>query len=628
MREQESAMKIQNLTTIWGVALTVGILWCNAEVGAVPLTTVRVASGLNSPVFVTAPPGDTTRLFILEQNTALIRILQNGQILTTPFLNLSPRVGSSGYEQGLLGMAFHPDYAANGYFYVNYTDLAGNTVIARYQVTGNPNIADFNSEFIILTIPQPYSNHNGGMLAFAPDGTLYIGTGDGGSGFDPQNRAQNGLSLLGKMLRIDVDGASPYAVPADNPFVGNTQMLGEIWAIGLRNPWRFSFDRATGDLYIGDVGQNLWEEVDFQAAGAGGRNYGWRVYEGNHATGLSGLSGVVPSVTFPVYEFPHQGGACSVTGGYVYRGAAIPDLAGTYFFADFCSNQIWSFRYINGGITQFQERTSELAPGGGLSITSISSFGEDARGELYIADLNGGEIFKIVAAQPDVQMDLIPQNPPILIPAVGGTFFYDAVLTNNSQNPRVFDVWIDVVLPSSHVFGPLLLRTGLQLPGGAVVPRSNLAQSVPGGAPSGIYTYRGHAGNYPDETWSLDSFTFEKSGSDASGLTDGGWNLTGCIGEDDAAQDPKQETQDVRLTVQPNPFNARAVLAYELAKEAMVELNIYNIQGRQVAESPLQRQNPGLHRFVFEGGELPSGVYYYLLQVDATSIAGKMVLLK
>jgi hypothetical protein len=253
---------------------------------------------------------------------------------------------------------------------------------------------------ILLTIDQPYSNHNGGMIAFGSgDGYLYIGMGDGGSGGDPENRAQSDTTLLGKLLRIDVDGGSPYAIPVDNPYVG-TSGRGEIWAIGIRNPWRYSFDRATHDLYIGDVGQGIWEEIDFQpSTSAGGENYGWRLMEGNHC--YNPPTDCDPGgLTDPIHEYDHSGGSCSVTGGYVYRGAVMPFLRGTYLFADYCSGDIWSFDYDGDNLNNFTDRTAELDPPGGLTISNVSSFGEDAAGELYICDYADGEVYKIVPGNP------------------------------------------------------------------------------------------------------------------------------------------------------------------------------------------------------------------------------------
>ncbi|HIN09115.1 MAG TPA: sugar dehydrogenase [Phycisphaerales bacterium] len=366
------------------------------NLGDVPLSTELVVNGLTRPVQVVAPPNDYDRIFIVEQrsgSTGRIKIfnLDTGTLNSTPFLSVSVNTSS---EQGLLGLAFHPNYAQNGYFYVNYT-ASGGTYIKRYTVSSNPDIADSGSAYTIMSFSQPYSNHNGGWLGFGPDGYLYIATGDGGSGGDPGNRAQDITNQrLGKLLRIDVDGGSPYAVPPDNPFVGVTGD-DEIWAYGLRNPWRCNFDRETGDLWIGDVGQNAYEEVTFQPASSnGGENYGWRCYEGNHSYNTSGCpsSG---TMVFPIWEYSHSSG-CSITGGAIYRGSAIPSLQGTYFFADYCTSKIWSLRYDGSAVYDYQDRTSELDPSGSTSISSIVGFGEDAAGEMYICDLNG-EVFRITA---------------------------------------------------------------------------------------------------------------------------------------------------------------------------------------------------------------------------------------
>ena len=365
---------------------------------AVELTAELVAEGLSDPLFVTSPPGDTERLFVLEQNTARIKIIKNGEVLETPFLNLGPLASKAG-ERGLLGLAFHPKYPDNGFFYVNYTDNSGDTVIARYSVSDNPDVADPGSVMIIGTFKQPFSNHNGGMLAFGPrDGYLYIGLGDGGSGYDPENRAQNGSDPLGKIHRIDVDSGTPFAVPKDNPFVDDPDVLDTVWALGLRNPWRFAFDPKNGDMYIGDVGQNSIEEISWQPGGSkGGENYGWRCMEGNECTGRSGCKCGSRKLTGPIHQYPHKNGKCSVTGGYVYRGSAIPELDGTYFFGDFCTANIWSFKWDGGKITEFQDRTAELtARSKDKSINGITSFGQGARGDIYIVDMDG-DIYKITA---------------------------------------------------------------------------------------------------------------------------------------------------------------------------------------------------------------------------------------
>ncbi|MFQ5796788.1 MAG: PQQ-dependent sugar dehydrogenase, partial [Candidatus Bipolaricaulia bacterium] len=332
-----------------------------------------IVTDLMRPVAVTHAGDGSGRLFITLQ-TGKIVIYDGTQVLPTLFLDISSLVRCCG-ERGLLSVAFHPNYKNNGFFYVNYTESRGATVIARYTVSADPNVADPNSATILLTVSQPFSNHNGGQLQFGPDGYLYIGMGDGGSGGDPQNNGQSLRTLLGKMLRIDVDGGVPYAIPPDNPFVGPPGARDEIWALGLRNPWRFSFDRLTGDLFIADVGQGSWEEVNLQPVSSpGGENYGWRLMEGNHcfnpSTGCNDGT-LIPSIL----EYDHSLG-CSITGGYRYRGAQIPELDGTYIYGDYCSGKIWgATEDSSGGWT-----VTELLDTNFL----ISTFGEDEAGELYL----------------------------------------------------------------------------------------------------------------------------------------------------------------------------------------------------------------------------------------------------
>ena len=330
----------------------------------------------SKPIFLTISPDQPHRLFVVEQDGRIL-IIQGKTVRSTPFLDISEKL-STGGERGLLGLAFHPNFAENGRLFVNYTrreDQA--TVLAEYRVSSNPNKAD-QTETIILVIPQPYGNHNGGMIAFGPDHYLYIGMGDGGSGGDPKNYAQNHNELLGKFLRIDVDQQRPYDIPPDNPFVQRISRP-EIFALGLRNPWRFSFDRETGDLWAGDVGQNEWEEIDVIKKG---NNYGWRLMEGTHCFNPETHCRATANLVDPVTEYAHSSGRCSVTGGYVYRGTKIPALLGTYVFGDFCSGEIWGYRE---GHTQ-RLRATDL---------QISSFGEDGEGELYVLGY-GGEIFRIM----------------------------------------------------------------------------------------------------------------------------------------------------------------------------------------------------------------------------------------
>jgi hypothetical protein len=378
------------------VVITVDLTGCSDQNPLPPLPTSdslrlqSITTSLSSPVFMTAAPGDGTRLFVVQKGGS-IRIFDvaGGSLLTTPFLNISNLLSTDG-ERGLLGMAFDSQYASNRQFYVFYTNTSGNIVIARYlRNAANPNLADASST-TLLTVDHPtFSNHNGGMLAFGPDNCLYAGVGDGGSGGDPNNNGQNVNTRLGKLLRINPATGAPCANTIPNPFaIGGAP---EVWSFGLRNPWRFSFDRVTNDLYIGDVGQGAREEINVSTSPNAGRalNYGWRLMEGflcfNPSSNCN--SG---NLTLPVLDYPHDDGACSVTGGYVYRGSASPGLRGTYFYGDFCAGFVRSFRHQNGQATE-QTEWPLLSPTGG----SITSFGEDADGELYVMTIGGG-LFKFV----------------------------------------------------------------------------------------------------------------------------------------------------------------------------------------------------------------------------------------
>jgi glucose/arabinose dehydrogenase len=339
-----------------------------------------VVDGLDKPEGLDNAGDGSGRLFIIEQG-GLVRILKDGVLNPVPFLDLTQKVNCCG-EKGLLGLAFHPNYAANGYFYVDYIEKEGSqlyTVIARYSVSANdPNQADPNSESRLMRIAQPFQNHNGGELQFGPDGYLYIGMGDGGSEGDPEGNGQSLQTLLGKILRIDVDSSQPYAIPADNPFA-NGGGLWEIWAYGLRNPWRFSFDKLTGDLYIGDVGQDAWEEIDYLPVGTpSGANLGWSYYEGSHP--YRGSPPLDEQFVMPVAEYGHDVGN-SVSGGYVYRGIDLLDWYGVYLYADFGSGRVWGLLHLPDGSWQ----NSLMFDTGG----NISSFGIDERGEIYLVDYNG-----------------------------------------------------------------------------------------------------------------------------------------------------------------------------------------------------------------------------------------------
>ncbi len=369
-------------------------VWAAPNIGVQP-----IIIGLSNPLAITHAGDGSGRLFITLKGGQVV-IYDGTKVLPKPFIDLSSLVSIDG-ERGLLSIAFHPSYRINGFFYVNYSDTNGDTVIARYSVSSNLNVADQNSAFVIVKITQPFSNHNGGQLQFGPDGYLYIGMGDGGSAGDTQNNAQNPDTLLGKMLRIDVDGGAPYAIPASNPFVGNPDVLDEIWALGLRNPWRFSFDRQTGDLFIADVGQRIWEEVNFQSATSpGGENYGWRLMEGGHcfnpATDCDD-----GTLTLPIIEYDHTVG-CSITGGYRYRGTRIQDLFGVYLYADYCTGRIWGAT----GDGNEDWMVTELLD----ADFRIPTFGEDETGEIYVADYRSGTIYQIAQ-----KSEAIPWIPLLLL---------------------------------------------------------------------------------------------------------------------------------------------------------------------------------------------------------------------
>lgn len=415
------------------------------------------ASGFNSPVDI-ANAGDS-RLFVVQQGGEIRILNADGTINPTSFLSLTTSTISTGGERGLLGLAFHPNYATNGYFYVNYTRANdGATVIARYSVSStNPNIANPGSASILLTIAQPYSNHNGGTIKFGPDGYLYIGMGDGGSGGDPGNRAQNINENLGKMLRIDVNTSAPYGIPATNPYVG-VAGNDEIWAIGLRNPWKFSFDVASGNIWIADVGQNQIEEINVVSANTPGLNYGWRCYEGNQVYTACTAPGV--TYTYPFAQYNHSTGGCSITGGYAYSGSMFPNFMNKYFFADYCMGRIGMVNKTTGAITYSATFTGNF---------NFTTFGEDINGELYVAAQSGGRVFKIVdtslgthnvgkssfkiypnPAELVITIDLAsaPLPATLSIFDISGKKLYTEVITSSIQNIDVSNLTSGLYLAS------------------------------------------------------------------------------------------------------------------------------------------------------------------------------------
>mgnify|MGYP003957987205 FL=1 len=373
------------------------------------LSSIEIADGFKKPLFITSYPTDSNLLYVVEQAGRII-VIENGEKLKRPFLDIKKQVvnpNRPGDERGLLGFAFHPNHTKNGKFYINYMNNDGYTVVSEFTVK-NKQRANHSSERILFDLKQPFSNHNGGHMAFGPDGYLYISIGDGGKAGDPNNAGQDLNTIFGKVIRIDVN-QTPYGIPKSNPYYGQENKRGEIWAWGLRNVWRFSFDRKNGDIFYGDVGQNKWEEINYEPAKSkGGVNYGWRIMEARHCynpednCNESGL-------TQPILEYPNDANymrtltgmdqpdvdGCSVTGGYVYRGKQIKGLQGTYLFGDYCSGNVWSFKVENGKAVEFQNRTEEINLAEGEFTNYISSFGEDADGELYIIDYNGG-VYKII----------------------------------------------------------------------------------------------------------------------------------------------------------------------------------------------------------------------------------------
>ena len=399
------------------------------------ISIIPVVNGLEKPVHITHASDGRGRLFIVEQ-PGRVRIFNNGALQPTPFLDISDRVHCCG-ERGLLSIAFPPNFAVKGYFYVNYTNAAGNTVISRFSVSGSGDIADPASESLILTIDQPFPNHNGGQIAFGPDGMLYIGMGDGGGGGDPLGSGQDLASLLGKLLRIDVEsGIPPYAIPATNPFVAVNNVRPEIWASGLRNPWRFSFDRDTGDLYIADVGQNQYEEINFQpAASPGGENYGWNILEGSHCYQQSSCNS--PGLMLPVMEYDHNSGDRSITGGHVYRGGVFPRMRGIYFFADFVSGRVAGIRSSATGFEAALLADTDFA---------IGSFGENEQGEIYLADYNGA-IYRIEDTIRYSELTLTG----ILASYRPGDLLQVAILETSAPRTIAYDLWVGIGMPDGQL---------------------------------------------------------------------------------------------------------------------------------------------------------------------------------
>lgn len=578
----------------------------------------EIASGFTKPVDI-SHAGDA-RLFITEQ-PGFIRIIgEDGTVLPEPFLDISGPVNDSGNERGLLGLAFHPGYANNGYFFVNYTGPGGHTRISRFSVSASdPNTADSGSEVILLTVEQPFSNHNGGELAFGPDGYLYIGMGDGGSANDPQNNGQTAGALLGKMLRIDVDNQDVglnYAIPATNPYADpNDGIPGEIWAFGMRNPWRFSFDRLTGDLWIGDVGQGEWEEIDFQPAGSpGGENYGWRCYEGTHAFNLNGC-GPATDYVMPVFEYSHTAsGGCSVTGGFVYRGCAYPNLYGHYIFADYCNGQFWATKPDGqGGWDAFTLSN--------LSNLQYTSFGENYLGELFVTGHTQGKIYRVVETSgPAFSIETTVSDETCEGAADGAIS-----LSWTSVNEPVSVLW------NNQATGPELenLPAGTYCAAiqGANGCQTSLCVEVAQGqfeAPEIAWndTTLAVPASYQSYQWFLDGALIPGAiGPEYIPLQSGSYtvevtNEAGCSAISGAVdvviQNLKNILPEPEWTIAPNPFTQTLQFKATFTSPEAIGLKIFHADGRLLYERSWERAMEA--SLLIDSAGWPGGVYWVWLE--------------
>jgi glucose/arabinose dehydrogenase len=546
-------------------------------------------SGFNSPVDLANADDGTNRLFVVERS-GMIKIIVNNAVLPTPFLNIADRVHQGGGERGLLGLAFHPEYQTNGFFYVNYTDNSGgDTRISRFQVSSaDANIAVPGSEVILLEMDQPYSNHNAGDLNFSPeDGYLYIAMGDGGSGGDPQNRSQNLSCLLGKMLRINVDGgglpastsqsggscdftsSTHYTIPADNPFATSNTVRREIWSIGWRNPWRFAFDPLNGNMWVADVGQGAWEEVDFELSGTSGLNYGWRCYEGAHAHNTSGCS-PASSYVSPVFEYDHtSAGGFSITGGCVYRGTDFPNMVGHYVLADYVSDNVWSlFRNTNGTVSV---HSHDIA-----GFTNISSFGVDEEGEMYAVSLDG-IIYKVQDTSP----------LPVELSAFSGK--------NEGDVNRL--LWTSLSEINTAHFDIERSQNGSDFYNIAQVAAAQNSQTIKN------YSYEDRTFTKGDNFYRLKmvdldgSYEYSKIISIISGDSSG-------------------------FEIHPNPSNGKFILYWPEKTQSISSIRIYNILGDLIVEAYPDLVN---QKFDLDLSDAPVGVYLIQVQINGVLYAQQIV---
>lgn len=582
-----------------------------------------VANGFAGPVDITNA-GDE-RLFVVEKNGVIRILYKDGTVESTPFLNIDPRVESSSGEQGLLGLAFDPDYANNGYFYVNYTNQAEATQISRFSVSdNNPNLANPASELKILEVPQPFSNHNAGDLAFGPDGYLYITMGDGGSGGDPGNRSQNRTNLLGKLLRIDVSNATPnqpYVIPPDNPFAFDDFTLDEIWAIGLRNPWRIAFDRETGDLWIADVGQDAREEINFQEATSnGGENYGWRCYEGFANFNTNGCNDA-SQYTPPLADYNHLAfGFCtgSVTGGFVYRGEAFPSFDGTYFFADYCT----------GDVMGIAPGTSDIEVLLNVPNSNYTTFGQDNNGELYIAQGNGS-IFQLVV---DCAGFSVAADDSFTCPGTAegtlaadpfdGVGPFNTTWSNGATTAQIDGLEVGSYAVTITDVDNCEASTTVQIFEFPVVPLEILQQDA-------LLVANG---DFSDYQWFKDGTLISGATSNTLEVTESGEYELIATDENGCRVTSNtivilSTTNEIpglsELEIQPNPFQETIQLSFELEQREIIDILLLDGMGRLLRKEVVNMI--GATTVNFNTTDLPAGQYVLMLRAGKNSIAKKVV---
>ncbi len=579
----------------------------------------EVASGFDDPVDITNAGADDDRLFVVEQD-GRIKIVNPGTSSHATFMDIDDRVTSGG-ESGLLGLAFHPDYANNGFFFVNYTRNGGDTRISRFSVMpNNPDQGDPDSEVVLMTIEQPYWNHNGGGIKFGADGYLYIGMGDGGSGGDPQNFSQNRQSLLGKMLRIDIN-TTTYGVPLDNPFVNDPNTLNEIWAIGVRNPWRFSFDRETGDMWMGDVGQSAREEVNFQAANStGGENYGWRCYEGENSYNTGGC-GSSSDYEFPVFTYNNTGSVgCSITGGFIYRGAQYPDIYGVYFVGDYCSGRIWALEN-NGDGTWNDSQVLDI------ESNQLSTFGEDSDGELYLAKHGQGRIFKITTPLCNgLTLDIQATNES----CVGDA---DGTVNLSVQGSTDYTLEWNPPIPDANAVAAGTYTLTVNFNNGCVQTEQVNISTSPA-PPTPTITEDGSTLTAPAGyayQWFLDGTAIDGATTQSieNAVTGGSYTVeitddNGCSATSDALVDISDIEGINKLQVNPNPFDEVIALTINATQQLDIMIQLTDISGKLLLEKTLNVTSQN-DFYEINVADIPIGVYTLTVQSTKGSFSKKMV---